>query len=383
MHTKKLFYENSHLSHFTARVLRCTPEETGYAVILDATAFYPEGGGQACDTGTLGGVRVLDVQEQGETILHMCDSPLTVGETVEGTIDWNQRFERMQQHSGEHILSGVVHRRYGHHNTGFHMGSELITVDFDGSIPTEELDEIEAEVNRAVWANLPVRCWYPTPEELPTVSYRTKRALPWPVRIVEVPGFDKCACCGTHVDATGEIGLVKIFSAVPFRGGTRLEMACGNQAFQYLSRAFRQNRLVSQAFSAQIMETGDAAKRMNDQLAAEKYRVVGLQRRLFTGIANGYRNAGDVLHFEPDCDGALVRELADQIANLCGGTAAVFSGSDETGYQYCLISRTDNLVPLCKAMNAALSGRGGGKPNCQQGRIGAARTAIETFWLQK
>ena len=383
MQTRKLFYENSHLSHFTARVLSCTPEETGYAVILDATAFYPEGGGQACDTGTLGIVRVLDVQELGETIVHLCDGPLVVGETVEGTIDWNQRFERMQQHSGEHILSGVVHRRYGYHNTGFHMGSELITVDFDGTIPTEELDDIEVEVNGAVWANLPMRCWYPTPEELPTVGYRTKRALPWPVRIVEVPGFDKCACCGTHVDATGEIGLVKIFSAVPFRGGTRLEMACGSRALAYLTRAFRQNKLVSQAFSAQIMETGDAAKRMNDLLAAEKYRVVGLQRRLFAGIAHSYQDAGDVLHFEPDCDAPLVRELADQIADLCGGTAAVFSGSDEAGYQYCLISRTDNLMSLCKAMNAALGGRGGGKPNCQQGRLGATRAAVEAFWLQK
>ena len=225
MGTRKLYYEDCHLSVFPARVLACVKSEKGYLITLNQTAFYPEGGGQPCDLGTLGGVPVLDVQERGDNVVHLCAQPLEPGAQVEGVLDYERRFDLMQQHSGEHIVSGVIHRKYGYHNVGFHMGSDVITIDFDGMIPAEALPVIEAEVNEAVWKNLPLHIWYPSEAELPTVGYRTKRALPWPVRIVEVPGYDKCACCGVHVAATGEIGLVKIFSCVKFHQGVRLEMA--------------------------------------------------------------------------------------------------------------------------------------------------------------
>ena len=202
--TRRLFYEDSHLSQFTAQVISCGKTDQGFEVILDATAFYPEGGGQAADTGTLNDVKVTHTFERGEQIVHLCDSPLEVGEKVEGRIDYDKRFLRMQQHSGEHMVSGIIHRRYGYHNTGFHMGNESITIDFDGVIPMEDLQAIEGEANDAVWKNLPVKCWYPGEEELKTVPYRSKKEIPWPVRIVEVPGIDICACCGTHVAQTGE-----------------------------------------------------------------------------------------------------------------------------------------------------------------------------------
>ena len=230
MQTRKLYYEDSHRSCFTATVISCEQGKAGWEVTLDATAFYPEGGGQAGDTGTLGAVRVLDTRERGEQVVHLCDGPLEAGSSVEGQIDYAPRFLRMQQHSGEHIVSGIIHRRYGYHNTGFHMGSEIITIDFDGIIPPQDLADIEREANEAVWKNLPVSCAYPGPEELQTIPYRSKKALPWPVRIVRVPGFDSCACCGTHVKATGEIGLIKLISVMGFRGGTRMEMACGSAA---------------------------------------------------------------------------------------------------------------------------------------------------------
>lgn len=303
MQTRKLYYEDSHLKTFRAQVLSCQPEKDYFVVTLDATAFYPEGGGQAGDTGVLGGVRVLDTHERGETVAHYCAAPLEPGQTVEGTIDWEARFRRMQQHSGEHIVSGIINRRYGYHNTGFHMGADVTTIDFDGVVPEEALEEIEAQANEAIWENLPIRCWYPSPEELPKVPYRTKKQLSWPVRIVEIPGFDCCACCGTHVAATGEIGLVKLFSAVNFRGGTRMEMACGAQALRLLGEVYAQNKLVSQAFSAKILETGLAAQRMNDQLAALKFRIVGLQRQIFALTAESYAGQGDVLHFEEGLDG--------------------------------------------------------------------------------
>ena len=380
MNTRKLYYEDCHLARFRARVLSCEICEKGYEVILDATAFYPEGGGQAADTGTINGVPVLHTREAGEAVVHLCAEPLTLGAEVEGSIDYEPRFARMQQHTGEHIVSGIIHRRYGYHNVGFHMGNESITIDFDGVIAPADLPEIEAEANTAIWRNLPVKCWVPGEEELPTVFYRTKKALPWPVRIVEVPGFDSCACCGTHVAFTGEIGLVKLLSAVPCRGGTRMEMACGKQAMDILNRVFDQNRQVSQAFSAQIFETGEAARRMNEVLAQQKYRITGLEKRIFAGIADRYVNHENVLHFEDGLDSAAVRELADAIAHVCGGTAAVFSGADGEGYAYCLVTGSGDLRAFGKEMNAALHGRGGGKPNFQQGMVQANRAEIEAFF---
>ena len=383
MHTRKLYYEDSHMRTFSATVLSCEDIEKGWEVILDATAFYPEGGGQAADTGVLGGVKVLDTRERGETVVHLCDGPLEVGAVVEGTIDYEARFLRMQQHSGEHIVSGIINRRYGYHNTGFHMGSDLITIDFDGVIPAEDLASIEAEANSAVWQNIPVKCWYPSEEELPGVFYRTKRTLPWPVRIVQFPGFDSCACCGTHVQATGEIGLIKLFSVMGFRGGTRMELACGKAALNLLNNAYEQNKLVSQAFSAQITETGAAAKRMNEALAEQKYRIVGLEKRIFATISAGYAGKGNVVHFEEGLENTAVRDLADAIAENCGGTAAVFSGSDEAGFAFCLITRNGDLRQLGKEMTKALNGRGGGKPIFQQGRVQASQANIEAFFAGK
>ena len=379
METRKLYYEDCHLSRFSARVLRCETGVDGFRVVLSATAFYPEGGGQPGDTGTLGGTAVLDTREDRGEIVHLCREPLTVGETVEGIIDYDRRFGFMQQHTGEHMVSGILHRLLGLHNTGFHIGAEGVTVDFDGVVPPELLPEIEAEANRGVWRNVPLHIFTPRAEELPNVTYRTKRALPWPVRIVEIPGFDTCACCGIHCAATGEVGLVKLFSSIPFRGGSRMVMACGGLALEILNRAYQQNKLVSQAFSAPMGETGEAADRMNDLLARQKYRISALERRIWDGIAEGYRGSGNILHFEPGLDSVGLRELADRIAGCCGGVANLFSGEDGN-YGFCLASREGDLRPLCKEMTQSLSGRGGGKPGFQQGTVKATRQEIEAFF---
>ena len=378
--TRKLYYEDCHLSRFQAMVTGCEKCEKGYEILLDATAFYPEGGGQACDLGSLGGASVLDVRERGEAVVHLCDAPLEIGTEVEGVIDYDRRFDLMQQHTGEHIVSGIIHRRYGFHNVGFHMGSEMIEIDFDGMVPAGDLPAIEQEANSALWQNLEVRCWYPAEEELPHVVYRSKRALPWPVRIVQVPGFDSCACCGTHVAKTGEVGLVKLFSVVPLRGGCRIEMSCGRRALMLLNRAFEQNRQVSQAFSAVWSETGDAAKRMNEALSAEKYRAAQLQKRIFATIAQGYENSGNVLHFEPALESVEIRMLADAVGQVCHGRAAVFSGTEEEGYAFAMVDHSTDLRAFGKEMTAALHGRGGGKPNFQQGRVSATRQEIENFF---
>ncbi len=383
METRKLYYEDSHIQRFSARVLSCAETEKGYEVILDATAFYPEGGGQDADTGTLGGAAVLDTRERGEAVVHLCDGPLEVGSTVEGVIDWSLRFPRMQQHSGEHIVSGIIFRRYGWQNKGFHMGTDIITIDVEGIVPPEDLAAIEAEANAAVWENRPVKAWYPSPGELPSIPYRSKKALTGAVRIVEFPGYDICACCGTHVRQSGEIGLIKLLSSVHFRSGSRIEMACGQQALRLLNTAYEQNKQVSQAFSAQIQDTGAAARRMNEALAELKYKLVGLQRQIFAAAARSYGGKGDIVHFEEGLDSTALRELADAIADTCGGTACVFSGSDEGGYGFCLVTREGDLRTLGREMTKALKGRGGGKPVFQQGRVQAKKTEIETFFADR
>ena len=380
METRKLFYEDPMCRAFAARVTGCEKTENGYAVTLDATAFYPEGGGQAGDRGALGGVTVLDTRESGGQIIHLCDGPLEIGAEVPGEIHWAHRFDLMQQHTGEHILSGLLHKYLGLHNVGFHMGAELVEVDFDGPVEAEMLKKIEAEANEAVWADLPVKCRIPDPEELEGEVYRSKRKLDWPVRLVQIPGFDSCACCGVHVPTTGCVGLIKVISCAKFHQGVRLEMVCGKRAYDYMAAIFEENRKVSQAFSAKMPETGAAAMKIKEQLAAEKFRAAGLEKQVFGYVAESYVNHENAVHFADGLQPAGVRELAERIAGVCHGFAAVFSGTDEAGYSYCLATRQGDLRELNKALTEQLGGRGGGKPQFQQGSVKATKAQIEVFF---
>ena len=379
MEAKKLYYEDSHLQNFTATVTGCEAVKDGFAVTLDATAFYPEGGGQSCDLGVLGDAKVLDVREKDGDILHLCDKPLAAGSTVEGTIDWVRRFDLMQQHSGEHIVSGIIHSRYGWHNVGFHIGADVVTIDFDGPIPADDLPQIEEQANRVIWGNRAVKCYYPSEEELPSVPYRRKKDLPWPVRIVEFPETDICACCGTQVKHTGEVGLVKLFSCVKFHEGVRIEMACGKRALDILSHTYNQNKLVSQAFSAKIFQTGEAANRMNEALAAEKFRSAGLEKRLFAYIAKAYAGQSLAIHFEENLSPAANRELCDAIAENARA-AVTLSGTDQAGYSICIISRTEDAKAIGTQAVQALNGRGGGKKEAFQGTVSACRQVILDYF---
>ena len=382
METRKLYYEDCHLQTFTAVVTACREAENGFLVTLDATAFYPEGGGQPCDLGMIADAQVLDVQEEGDAVVHLCSKALPVGQAVNGTICWERRFDLMQQHTGEHIVSGIAHKLFGCHNVGFHMGSDVITIDFDIVIPQEKLPQIEQLANEAVMKNLPVICSYPEPEALQTIPYRSKKQLPWPVRIVEIPGADICACCGVHTKTTGEIGLIKLLSCVKFHQGVRIEMVCGIRAWAMMAEIYEQNRLVSQAFSAKILETGAAAERMNEALAAEKYRAAGLEKQLFQWIARSYVNHGDVVHFAENLSSSAVRELAEQIACVCSGMAAVFSQNGDGTLFMSLVNKTGSVTEVGKALIEAFGGKGGGKEGFFQGSITAAPDDITAFFAR-
>jgi len=379
MATEKLYYLDSHMTEFTAQVCSCVQGKHGWEVVLDRTAFYPEGGGQPGDRGTLGGAAVLDTREAGDEVVHLCGAPLEVGAAVSGTIDWDWRFDLMQQHSGEHIVSGLIHEAFGYNNVGFHMGKDAITIDFDGMLDEADLAGIEAKVNAAIWRNDPVEILWPDAEALQQLPYRSKKALTGAVRLVRFPGSDLCACCGTHVQHTGEIGLVKFLSCVKFHDGVRIEMLAGGRAMALLRGVWEQNRQISGLLSAKPLETAAAAGRMQQELNEVKYRAGQLEDSLFRQKAESLRQAGDVLLFEENLRPDALRRLADAIQQTCGGRAAVFSRTAD-GYQYAIGQENGDLRSFVKAMNAALNGRGGGKPFFVQGSVKAAREEIEAFF---
>lgn len=383
MNTIRIYETDSHARRLQARVLSCEESENGWLVELDRTIFYPTGGGQPCDMGTLGGADVTETLLRGETVLHRCTAALPVGADVTGEIDWARRLDLMQQHSGEHLVSGLIHARFGYENVGFHMGTDFVTIDFSGMLGPDDLAAVEAEANEWIWKNIPIRITWPSPDELAAIPYRSKKELTGQVRIVTIPDVDICACCGTHVSNTGEIGFVKIFSCVKFHDGVRLEILCGRRALQYMSALVEQNRRVSGLLSAKPLQTADAAARLLEAEAALKFRAAQLEEQVFAQKAQALAGAGNVLLFEPPMTPDSVRRLTDLVMTACGGRAAVFAGSDAEGYKYAVGEADGDLRQLVKELNAELHGRGGGKPFFAQGSVAASRAGIEAFFAAR
>lgn len=379
METEKLFYQDAYLRETTAKVLECRKGKHGYEIVLDRTCFYPEGGGQPGDRGTLNGIPVTDTHEKDGMVLHYTDSPLEPGTEVTAVIDWARRFDLTQQHSGEHMVSGVVHRIYGYDNVGFHMGADMVTIDFSGELTEQQLREVETEVNQRIWLDDAVKCWYPSPEELKEIPYRSKKELTGKVRIAEFPGADICACCGTHVAHTGEIGLVKIVSVEKFHSGVRVEMLSGGRALRYLTAVQDQNRQVSQLLSAKVMETAKAVKNLADEAGRLRQQVYAMENAQFAAKAEQLRGQGNVLVKMDGLSADGVRRAAIAIQETCGGRAAVFSGDEENGYKYAVGEPDGNLRDWVKELNGALQGRGGGKPGFVQGSVAAKWDEIVAF----
>ena len=375
--TEKLYYVNQYETESSAVVLDYRQAEGGWRVVLDQTIFYPTGGGQPCDRGTISGVPVLDVFEEGDEIVHLCAAPLRPEVEVTLQIDWAHRFDLMQQHSGEHIVSGLVHSRFGYDNVGFHMGADVITIDFSGELTPEQLREIEHAANEVIWRNVPITTFYPSAETLALLPYRSKKALTGAVRLVQIEGVDLCACCGTHVARTGEIGLIKLLSSVRFHGGSRIELLCGGRALAYLNEISAQNRAVSAALSAKPMETAAAVQRLLDEQAALKYRLTGLENELLAAKAAAVPAGTRTLLIEEPLSLDLLRRYAELLAKKCAG--AIFAGSGES-YRYVLFDPTGDQRELAKRINSSLNGRGGGKPGFVQGSVSASRSEIEAFF---
>ena len=382
MDTVKLYYESAYTQDFTAVVQSCEAVKNGFAVTLDRTAFYPEGGGQPADHGTLGEARVLDVHEKDGVVTHLCDRALSVGAEVGGHIDWARRFDHMQQHSGEHIISGLLCSTFHCDNVGFHMGADVVTIDYNAPITWEQALEVERRANAYIWADHPIRIWYPSAEELAALPYRSKKELTGAVRITEFPGADRCACCGTHVSSSGQVGLLKLLSCQKFRDGVRLELLCGQRALDCLASGWEQARQIGQALSVKPQSAFAAVSRLQEELLALKEKAARLEETDFAHTAAQYRGAGSVLHIAEPLDGDGARRLCDAIAKAAGGRCAVFAGQDGD-YRYAVIESGGDLRQFIKDMNTALHGRGGGRDGFAQGSAACTAEELRAFFQMR
>jgi len=375
--TKKLYYEDAYLKEFDAAVLSCTKKGDSFMVVLDRTCFYPEGGGQPADHGFLTWEReksaVLDVQEDGDRIIHYTDCQVPEGSRVHGVIDWERRFDLMQQHSGEHIVSGMIHARYGYDNVGFHMGTECITIDLSGMLSEEEASEIFVEVNEYIWKDGETQVLYPDGKELGTLDYRSKKELSGQVRLVRFPGADLCACCGLHVRRAGEIGPVVLLSVKKFHQGVRIEMVSGGRALACLERSRRQNRWIAEALSVKDHETFDAVSRLLKEIYELKGELIAERKKQAESLAASCAGLHNAAVFVSGLDPVDIRKCTDRILDSVTGMGAVFSESGHGSYRYAAGMRDGDVRAFVKELNTLFDGRGGGKPFFAQGSLAAVR----------
>ena len=400
--TEKLYYKDAYLKEFDAVITEVRDKDGKLLVALDATAFYPEGGGQGADTGMItlaeeagasdapATFRVIDVQEADDIIWHTIEDAtddLKEGVRIHGTIDWARRFDHMQQHSGEHIVSGMICREFHCDNVGFHMGEDVVTIDYNTRISMEDALRIEEMANQYIWEDHPFVVTWPTAEELRTLEYRSKKELEGAVRITSFPGADTCACCGTHVATSGQVGLVKFISAKNFHEGTRLELFCGKRAVDFLSMNYQANKKIAVLLSTKEERTPEVMLKQLEELTHLKARLAQTNEDYFRLWAESYQGSENVLIVDNRLEPEEGRDLADIIADKVPGLVAVFtrtSGKDEDPvYRYAIMQRGADINPFIREMNAALNGRGGGRDGFAQGTVQAASAAIRDFFRLK
>lgn len=380
--TERLFDKNSKLNIFEATVLSCKQTENSkYAVILDKTAFFPNEGGQTCDTGKIGGISVVSVDEKDGIITHTLDHPLEIGESVSGEIDFEPRFKKMQNHTAEHIVSGIIHRLFGYDNVGFHLGDGYMTADFNGELTEKDITKVETLANRAVFECHPIRAYYPSAEKLKTFEYRSKLDLTENVRIVEIEGVDMCACCAPHVENTGEVGLVKITEAIRYKGGMRLTMLAGYDALADYRARQEQIKHISMAISAKQSEVAVGVDRVLADIEELKSRISALKRENMQMKLDSIENTeNSIIMFEDDGDMLALRNFVNFAVKKTEKLCAVFAGNDETGYKYIIASENIPLRTVSKEITHVLGGKGGGSDVMIQGSVTATRTEIEQFF---
>lgn len=387
MCTRKLYDETPYETTFNATVLSCMKKERdekeAYEAILDQTLFFPEEGGQSPDKGTIQGIEVLDVQIKKDVITHTITAPLEVGATVQGEICWKHRFSNMQQHSGEHIFSGITHSMYGYDNVGFHLSDQIVTMDFSGPLTWEQVMEIESKVNEAIVKNIPVEVTYPSKEELREMDYRSKIEIEGQVRIVTIPGYDVCACCAPHVARTGEIGMLKVMTLQNYKGGVRISMLCGFRALE----AFREKASIVSELMGIFSTNQDA---IVDNVQKLKGTVQSLKSELGTAgqklleyqLKEIPQDQQQVIVFEENMDANVMRNAVNKLTEKHPGYCGIFAGNDNDGYRFIVGSTTKDCRELAGIMKEKLGSRGGGGNRMIQGSVEEKRDCILSFFEQ-
>lgn len=368
--TEKIYDNKPFCNSFSATVLSCVSCEDGYRVVLDRTAFFPGGGGQDPDRGTVGGHPLKRIFEDKGVVYHIIGAPVVVGTRVNGTLDWDFRFTNMQNHSGEHILSGIAHSQYGYDNVGFHMNDRFITIDFNGPLTDEQINELELAANRRIYENLPITISHPYKEELEQMNYRSKKELTGDVRIVQVGTVDTCACCAPHVEFTGQVGLIKIIAHENYKGGVRLTVLCGERALRYYQT---QNELLGALcgrYSATLDTLPQALSRLEGELTRQKERIAGLSDALIDcRVAELKTGAASIFHVETAMDETACRRLCNRLSVEVPGRVAIMFPVEEKTYRYFIASVNEDVRVITKAFNEAFSGRGGGSERMTQGSV--------------
>ena len=378
--TERLYNTDSRMKEFEAKVLSCEEAKDGYRIVLDRTAFFPEGGGQSGDIGWLNEVEVFDTHEKNGIVYHYTKAPMETGAQIYGKLDYEERFSRMQQHTGEHILSGMVNQLYGYDNVGFHLGADVTTLDFNGELTAEQVHDLEERANRAVFANIPVQVLYPSKEELKELAYRSKIEIEGQVRIVDIPGCDRCACCAPHVRTTGEIGLIKILACDKHRGGCRMTIVCGMRALADYRIRQQSVTEVSVALSAKPDKIAEAVLRQKEQNAKLREQLNRMQAMyLQQKIAEITPEDKYVCIFEEELDNIAARNFVNDAMERCSGICGAFVGSDECGYRYILGSKTVDMRAFFKELHGKFEGKGGGKPEMVQGSLVGIEAEIRAF----
>ena len=376
MRTEKLYEKDAYQVSFTATVLSCVPVEKGYAVILDKTAFFSEQGGQYADKGSLNGQNVTDVQIENDEIVHYIGSPLAEGEQVAGTIDRDTRFIRMQTHTGEHILSGVIHNLYGYDNVGFHLGDGYATVDTSGTMTAEMIARAEEEANRVVWDDRAVYATYPSFEELKTLSYRSKIDPREGIRLVHIDGCDVCACCAPHLSSTGQVGLIKVVAAEPRKKGTRLTVLCGKDAYENFVRTQNLMQEAQRMLSATPETLLTEIKRTLERLAEKEKEIKTLKVKCASSSLVFTSGNNMEYAFVEDADFDVLRAVAPSVTTE--NIRALFSENDGL-ISYVVFSSAVDVRPFVKDLNAAFNGKGGGSSSFAQGKLSAKKEDVSAF----
>lgn len=390
--TKLIYNESAYITEFNATVLSCVPcnynGDSHFDIILDATAFFPEQGGQSCDNGyftdSLGNrIDVIHVKIIDNIIHHITNLEVENNVVLQGHIDFESRFDKMQQHSAEHLISGTVHRLFGYDNVGFHLGDDETTLDFNGIFEDSDIKKIEKIVNNAVFKNIETKIYYPSDEELNALDYRSKKELSGQVRIVEFPEYDICACCAPHIQFTGEIGLVKIISAEHFRQGTRMVIKAGSRALNDYSLRYESCIAISRLLSVRADEVVNAVNKLSEDFHESGFKYKELEKKYLSLLAKDALSEFNPVIFTDIALSDNCRFVVNEMTTKSKGYCACFCGSDYAGYRFVIGSSVLDCNQLLVSMRLSFNIKGGGTREMIQGTINAEKGNILNFFRKE